>query len=340
MGAATLADVAARAGVSVATASRALSGSRPVAPDKRRRVLEASRALGYQPNAVASALRASRTRTVGLLLPRYSTLFLSALIEAVSTSLDDHDVALVLRHADPDEAFDTHVRALRARRVDGIVLSAPSIEAGRAAVAGAGDVPVVQVGRFVDPDATDSVGLDEDRATGLLSDHLAAGGARHALAVGLDPATPADRRRLAALRTAGEQARLSLRVAAFDGSDLNGGIRAGERLVAQGFSGHDSIVAANDEVAAGLMAVLRLNAVRVPGDVQVASLLDLTPGARTHAVTTLRHPWPAMGREAVRLLQQPRRPEDDVARRVQLAPALVIAPSTRSPETVSAQEKS
>ncbi|MGA1837752.1 LacI family DNA-binding transcriptional regulator [Herbiconiux sp. 11R-BC] len=333
----TLADVARAAGVSVATASRALTGSRPVSGDRVRRVQEASRALGYHPNAVASALRLQRTETVGLVLPRYTTGFLSALIESVSEGLEQHRISLVLRYSEADAQHDVdNVGSLIGRRVDGIIICPPSLEASRESIAAAGAVPVVQVGRFVETDRTDSVGLDEDRATDLLVAHLAERRVRSILVVGLDQEVAADSRRIRALALAASAAGLEIAVAPFTAAVLEGGIRAGEWLVAEGGAGDapgglpvDAIVCANDDVASGVLAVLRMHGVAVPARVQIASLLDLAPGAEDHSVTTLRHPWPAMGREAVRLLLDAREPgHDRIARRVTLAPQLVPGAST------------
>lgn len=327
----TLADVATKAGVSIATASRALSGSRPVSADRQHRVDEASRALGYRHNAVASALRSRRTETVGLVLPRYSTGFLSALIESVSEGLEREQIALVLRYSAPGAVHDAdNVGSLVARRVDGVIICPPSIEASRESIAAAGGVPVVQVGRFIEPDRADSVGLDEHRAMDLLAGHLAATGARSVTVVGLDESAPADVQRIRALRTAGEPLGLSVSVAAFAGAELQGGIRSAEVLIDDPAT-VDAVVCANDDVASGVLAVFRMHGMTVPERVQVASLLDLTPDADTHAITTLRHPWPAMGREAVRLLVDAQKPwHDGAVRRVSLAPQLMLGSSTRN----------
>ena len=102
----TLEDVARYAGVSIATASRALSGTRRVSPERMKRVVEATRAVGYRHNAVASALRSKRSETVGLVLPRYSTAFLSALMESVSTGLNERGISLVLRYSEPGAVHD------------------------------------------------------------------------------------------------------------------------------------------------------------------------------------------------------------------------------------------
>src|SRR5437899_6021023 len=64
----TIHDVARRAGVSIATASRALNGIGPMRPETHRKILEAAKSLDYQPNLMAKGLRLGRSSTVGLLV--------------------------------------------------------------------------------------------------------------------------------------------------------------------------------------------------------------------------------------------------------------------------------
>ena len=333
----TLVDVAREAGVSIATASRVLSGAQHVSEARARAVRKAITELGYRHNAVASALRSQRTETVGLILPRYTTGFLSALIESVSEALDDAGLSLVLRYSAEGDDHDARtVESLLSRRVDGLVICPPTEEVSRDAVAAADRVPVVQVGRHIFGDGTDSVGLDDNRATDLLVGALADGGATELVTVGLSPADPADARRIAAVRASCE-----LRGVRFDGArpagaELAGGVSAANELVASGdLARLDAVVCANDDVAHGLVTVLRLNGVDVPGAVQVASLLDVSSveGDDEREITTLRHPWPAMGREAVRLLLDALasgdRDDSGGARRVTLAPRLLHGRSTR-----------
>lgn len=391
----TLADVARAAGVSIATASRVLSGARHVSDERSRAVRKASATLGYRHNAVASALRSQRTETIGLILPRYSTGFLSALIESVSAALDEAGLSLVLRYSSDEGGAGGSgsglgsgagsgvsgsdggsVESLLARRVDGIIVCPPSEEVSRETLAAAGSVPVVQVGRHLFGDATDSVGLDDNRATDLLVGSLGESGARSLVSVGLSNAVPADARRIAALRASCATHGLRLVDAVEADAVLAGGVAAANRLVgasvvAGGSGGSagssvasvasaasaapgssvstrlspagaltwagqrvDAIVCANDDVAHGLVTVLRLNGFDVPGTVQVASLLDVSfDDGPDRQITTLRHPWAAMGREAVRLLL------DELAadpaeerpgpRRVTLAPKRLVGASTR-----------
>ncbi|MCU1405532.1 MAG: transcriptional regulator, LacI family [Glaciihabitans sp.] len=330
----TLEDVAKYAGVSIATASRALSGSRHVSPERAKRVAEASRAVGYRHNAVASALRSKRTETVGLVLPRYSTAFLSALMESVSSGLNARGISLVLRYSEPDAIHDhDNVEFLLSRRVDGIILCPPSELASRESVAAAGSVPVVQVGRFIDTDRTDSVGLDEDGAMSLTISHLVERGVRRITTIGMMGDEAAFARRLEALVSAAARFGMEVEKPLPGDPTLAGGIEGAEHLLPD-LDGIDAIVCGNDDVALGALAVFKLHKIRVPEDLQVMSVLDVQyTDVPNRAVTTLRHPWPAMGREAVRLLLDARSATaDGTPRRMSLAPQVIQGRSTRELE--------
>ena len=84
MGRVRLKDVAARAKVDPSTASRVLSGRSDLVKDETaRRVLEASRALGYTPNAFARGLRTQRTGSIGVVLPEFSNPVYAAVIDGI-----------------------------------------------------------------------------------------------------------------------------------------------------------------------------------------------------------------------------------------------------------------
>ena len=328
---ATLADVAAEAGVSTATVSRALSGSRPVSPDTLKRVRAAAARLGYRHNAVASALRSNRTQSVGIVLPRYATVFLSALIESVTESLDAQGIGTLLRYVAPDGAdHDERVADLLDRRVDGLIVCPPTIEASGHAQRLSHGLPIVQVGRFLDPDTPSAVSLDETTSAGLLANHLARTGTRRIITIGLDPDAPADATRIRSVEDACAARGIAPGAVVYRGSDLLAGVTAAEELwdaVAPG----ETLVCANDDVATGVVTVLRARGVRVPDDVQIASLLQLYPDAQGTPLTSLRHPWRQMGAEAVEMLEHAQRSRVAARRRTALSADLIVGASTRTP---------
>jgi LacI family transcriptional regulator len=119
----TIRDVAARAGVATATVSNVLSGRRQVAASRRRRVLDAVEALGYQPNHFAASLRRRQSHTVGMIVPDLTNPFFAALVHRIEqlAARDGYQILLVDSSNEPErEAART--RALLARRIDGLIL--------------------------------------------------------------------------------------------------------------------------------------------------------------------------------------------------------------------------
>ena len=124
----TLADVAARAGVSLKTASRAVNGEYGVAEATARKVLDASRELGFRPNRLARSLAGGGpSAAVGLVLPNVSDPFLAAVVGAVETVLAPRGLQLITAsHGDDGERQRKIIQLLVERRVDAlVVLPAP-----------------------------------------------------------------------------------------------------------------------------------------------------------------------------------------------------------------------
>jgi LacI family transcriptional regulator len=129
----TIRDVAARAGVSPATVSNALSGLRGVTEDRRRAVLEAVAALGYKSNHMASSLRTGATRTVGIVVPNLGNEFYSGLVRQweMLASQSGFEMLVVASGENPlVEARRTE--SLIARRIDGLLVVPASDDFGAA----------------------------------------------------------------------------------------------------------------------------------------------------------------------------------------------------------------
>ncbi|MFJ6543843.1 LacI family DNA-binding transcriptional regulator [Streptomyces sp. NPDC091385] len=122
----TMADVARRAGVSVATVSHVLNDTRPVLPHTRRAVLDAVDALGYTPNTLARSLVTSRTRSIGLAVSAISNPYFTEILQGVeaATLAEGYSLLIADPHDDPEHELKV-VQLLRERRVDGMIV-APS----------------------------------------------------------------------------------------------------------------------------------------------------------------------------------------------------------------------
>ncbi|MFK4150088.1 LacI family DNA-binding transcriptional regulator [Streptomyces sp. NPDC004065] len=124
----TMADVARSAGVSVATVSHVLNGTRPVLPHTRQAVLDAVEELGYTPNGPARSLVTSRTRSIGLAVSALSNPYFTEILQGVERCALRHGYSLLVADPHDDPGHERRaVRLLHERRVDGVIV-APSAE--------------------------------------------------------------------------------------------------------------------------------------------------------------------------------------------------------------------
>ncbi|MCQ9331797.1 LacI family DNA-binding transcriptional regulator [Corynebacterium phoceense] len=123
MAGATLKSVAQRAGVSVSTASRALSGNTSISAATRANVVAAAKELGYRLNTQARALRRSRTDAIGLIIPSLVTPFFAEMAAAVEEeALHQGFATIISSSAEDADKMVNAALALADRQVDGIIV--------------------------------------------------------------------------------------------------------------------------------------------------------------------------------------------------------------------------
>lgn len=274
---ASIAEVALRAGVSVATVSRALRSLPNVSPATRERVLAAARELDYVVNASASRLAAGLTRTIGVVVPTLASWFPQQLAAGVEGVFTEAGYDLLLYTVAGQEARRRFLQTLPFRkRVDGLVLLDVPLDAGEQAALARLDVPIVGIGLASEQLAT--VSIDNVAAARAAVCHLVALGHRRVgLISGLldnrEFAAPVDRRRgwLDALAEAG--------VTPADGWEapgnfsLTGGAEAMAQLL-QVRPQLTAVFAESDEMAVGALMVLRDRGLRVPDDMSLVGFDD------------------------------------------------------------------
>lgn len=325
----TVRDVAGAAGVSPATASRALSGHPSVAPALARRVLKASADLGYTANVFARALRTRRTDTIGMVVPSINNPYFVAAVEAVEQALAESDRSLLLCNAQDDIAVEaSRIDLLVQRMVDGLVIIPVSASVSTVALLRASQqVPVVQFDRYVDAVTTDYVGSDNADGVRQCVSHLHGLGARRIAYVGAKPTTSTAAERLRAFRDAvGPDCTEEWLL--LGGFTAEWGHTAAQRLLASGDL-PQAIVCGADVIAITLMTALRAAGIAVPERVTIVSYDDSGLGELTvPPLTSVHQPIDAMAREAVRLLDERRREPDAPVRKSVFSPSLVVRGSS------------
>lgn len=303
----SLADVAALAGVSPGTVSRALSRPDMLKPATRARVLAAAERLGYVANGAARALAMRRTFTVGALVPRFGGSSFPTMIQALETTLTEAGYTLLLSAPEHDRARDHSIlHRLLERGVDAVALLGSEHPPQTLALLAAHRLPHVML--WGDPQAAEHcVGFDEPAAGAIVIDHLADLGHRRIGYIGgLLRDNERARRRFHGIAQAAARRGLLLGEAACIETDYGfpQGFRAMQLLLERDL-GLTAVVCGNDYLAVGALSALDQAGVPVPGRISVASFNDSPFSPFLHPpLTSLRIPIREMGSLAGRFLLQ------------------------------------
>ncbi|MGO2684096.1 LacI family DNA-binding transcriptional regulator [Microbacterium sp.] len=331
----TIADVAARAGVSKATASRALSGRGYVSADTRSRVEQAAQTLSYVAHSSATSLATGRTRTIAVVAPSISRWFFSELLAGAQEVLLEHayDLTLFAVPEQSDERRQVFDEVLPGHRYDGMIAVGIQPGAHEMAQLTRVDRPVVYVGSLVDH--VDSISIDDAAAAAVATEHLIDLGHTEIAFIGgadgTETASFGDARRLEGYRSAMDAAGLGSRaqVSPAPGS-MPSGYEAAVDLLGNRRTRPTAVVGVCDEVAIGTIIAARRLGIAVPTELSVVGVDD-HQNAEMFALTTIRQQPREQGREAVRMLMR-RLDDPDAAReRVVTASALVVRNSSAAP---------
>jgi LacI family transcriptional regulator len=325
---ATIRDVARRAQVSVATASRALNGLDNVSEEARNRVTEAVRELGYVPHAGARSLSLARTNAIGVVLPDLHGEFFSEIVRGMDRVANQSGYVLLLSnlHGSSTQAA-LALQAMRGR-VDGLIVMAPQLREGDLANALPSALQAVLVNTREASGKFPSIHLDNRMGAKAVVDHLVGVGRKHLVHIA-GPAGNIDaQERADAFREAATVHDVTFEVVQGDFEEPSGEA-AIQALVGAG-KPFDAVFAANDNMAIGAIQALRALGRRIPDDVAVAGFDDI-PIARLLGLTTVRVRIAELGERAIARLLANLNGEDDREDELH-APEIVIRATTK-PET-------
>jgi LacI family transcriptional regulator len=302
----TIHDVAAHAGVSPMTVSRAVNRSGNVREFTRERVLRAVQELGYTPNLAASSLAAASDLRIALIYTNPSESYLRELLVGALRGATRNAAQLVI---EAWEGFDAAaqrdaVRTL-AGSVAGVILPPPLCESQTvvAELVHAG-VPAVAIASDRFADRISSVHVEDFRASHEITAHVIARGHRRIGSIMGDASQLASARRLegfvAALREAGIAPERSLVEQGH--FTYRSGVAAGEKPLSRRRP-PTAIIAGNADMAAAVVSVAPRRGMDVPRDLSVAGFDDTSAATMAWpALTTIRQPIAAMAELALDIL--------------------------------------
>ena len=298
-------DVAERASVSVTTVSHVLNKTRYVDRKLVRRVEDAFRSLGYQPNALARGLRRQETRMLGMVVPDNRNLYFAELARSVEDACFELGYNVILCNSDEDPAKESaYLSLLAEKRVDGIVFVASGTDRSGVQALLQHKIPVVALDRELKGMNCDSIIVDNRDGGRQATLHLISGNHRRIGCISGPKNLASAKDRLQGYRDALAEARLPVEPALIQMGNfhIEGGYTAVQALLNLP-NRVTAIFAANDLMAIGALRGIAARGLRVPEDVAIVGFDDIALAMYTEPpLTTVRQPIREIGKLATELI--------------------------------------
>ncbi|GAX89507.1 LacI family DNA-binding transcriptional regulator [Effusibacillus lacus] len=297
----TIHDVAKRANVSISTVSRVLNNSPLVTAEKRERVLEAIRELGYQPNALARGLIHRRTQTIGVLIPDVSNFFFAEVFRGMEDVAHARGWNVMICNTDGDpRRMLKYIEVLREKRVDGVIFTSEPVSEDYYRALLKLEVPVVLAATTSGYDFP-SIKVNDEQASFEAANYLIEQGHRNlGMIAGSSHDPIAGVPRVAGFRRALQEAG----IADIDRRIVHGdyrfesGKQATEELLGR-FPEMTAIFAASDEMALGIISYAYERGIRVPEELSVVGFDNVKIAQMSNPpLTTVAQPLYQIGEKA------------------------------------------
>lgn len=293
----TIYDIARRLNIAPSTVSRGLKGHHTVSLETQKKIAEAAKEMGYQLNAFAVGLRTKRTNTIGVIIPRLNSNFVSNVLAGIEKVTNQYGFNLIITQSlESREKEIRNVETMFANRVDGLLmsLSGDTKDISHIQPFFKKHIPVLFFDR-VPANANSSISIDNEKAGYLITRHLIAKGAKRIAHISGSHDINVYADRFNGFRRALKESSID-----FDESlliitvlDENTGDKEAKKIMRLKA---DGIFAANDIAAVSCMNALKRLNIRIPGDILVAGFNnDIISRNVTPPLTTIHYPGIEMG---------------------------------------------
>lgn len=273
--AATLKDVAARAGVSRSAVSRTFTDGASVSEKMRRKVEKAARDLGYSPNALASSLTTGRTKLIGLISNNFHNPIFLQVFDLFTRGLQDRGLRPLLVNLTDEINPQASVRMLRQYSVDGAVVASSTLPPGFSKAFRDAGVPVVHsFGRYSSAPQVHVVGIDNVECGRMAARTLVARGYRKiAFLGGPESATSTQDRYAGFFSELGAHRRLATSYSFADAYSFDAGRREMLRLLRGDPA--EAYFCGDDVLSIGVLSAIADSGLQVPEDIGIIGLNDM-----------------------------------------------------------------
>lgn len=295
----TIRDVAALAGVSIATVSKFINATQRFTAPVERKIQAAIEQLAYQSNPLARSMITGKTGSVGVAILDICNPHFTNIVKGANRVALEHGYNLLFVDTEESQAREDELLEALSRRVDGLIVSSRMPEEHMDRMLAFGK-PVVFSGRTARP-GVPSISIDAYAAAYMIGELLVKQGHRNIAYIGVAPARP-DKERMRGLGECLETHGLSLARYEVRGPTIAEGERVCSSVILRKDK-PDAVVCYNDMVAIGFMAVAKSLGISIPAEMSVVGIDNIPFGRFTSpALTTVDTQSERLGEEAMQLL--------------------------------------
>ena len=330
----TILDVAARAGVHVSTASRALNpkANHRISREVVRKIERIAEQLGYSPNPLASSLRTRRTETVGLIVPNLSDSLFAPIIASVQERVARNGFVTFVASSDyKPEKLLSIIEIMSRRHVAGLVVASFDLNDPAADLCLKLGIPTVAVLR--DPGHADlsSIAMDDERGVEALVQHVLDLGHKRIVYITAPLAASTAHNRLAGFMSGSKLEKAvgcTFDVVEAQAYHVEEGERIVTELIAAGLK-WTAILCFNDLLAVGALVALKSAGIACPHQISVTGINDLPfMGLLSPPLTSLHNAGRKLGLEGAELLLNLIEDGDAMVRHILFPSRIVVRGST------------
>jgi LacI family repressor for deo operon, udp, cdd, tsx, nupC, and nupG len=323
-------EVAAIAGTSVATVSRALGNSPEVSQQTRKHVREIVERLGYTPNAQPAILRNARTNLIVALVGNIANPFFSEVIRGIDIVARRNGYSVLLGDTQYDQTAEMEYwRLVATKQADGIITLLPRLQPRPAGA----PIPVVNAGERLKDSKVTSVYVNNTAAAATATEYLVSLGHREIAMLSGPLDTPVCADRYSGYKRALTKAGIEFDPRLFVTGDFSveSGVHAVRELLKTEVK-FTALFCANDEMAMGAILAIKESGRRVPGDISVVGFDDIQFARFSDPpLTTIAQPKMELGSEAMTLLLKILQDRSTPPQKRVLPTQLIIRASTGKP---------
>jgi LacI family transcriptional regulator len=311
----TIYDIAENLGLSPSTISRGLKGHFTVSLKTQQKIAAAAAEMGYRSNTFAANLRSQRTNTIGIIVPKLNSYFMSEVIAGIEKVTNEAGYNLIISQSlEKSDKESLNVKTMFNSRVDGLMVSlaGDTTDVSHFNLLIDKGIPVLFFDRVPAEEKFPSITIDNAQAGYTVTRHLLAQGARNIVHITGNQLRNVYAERLKGYKRALEEAGIAYNDNNIIINDLNekDGIIAAGKILA---IGADAVFVSNDNCAASCMNELKRLGVKIPSDIKFAGFNnDMISRNVDPALTTIDYPGFEMGEIAAKNLLEHLAGEHDI----------------------------